>query len=253
MNILIEFSLVIIMGFYPVLASAQPTPVQLNNGPKEAVIGLEELDLETGDLLFFQNKIFQGVLVNLGTLSHITHVAMVVKDPVDGSLWLTHATDNNYNGTGIPVRNENKPRDGVIMTRIKSSFICTPEKPTGFYKKIWVYKMDENRFKRPAAEQVIAFYEKNKHRRFETSSLRFFFSAYDLILLGTDMIAYEENDNRICSEYVHELLTELQFPVEQNQQPNEYTPGDICYMITPLYQIPQLFTFRDGAYRLTEY
>ncbi len=241
------------MGFYLVFASAQPKTEKLNGGLTEAVSGLETLDLETGDLLFFQNRVYQGVLVNLGTLSHITHVAMVVKDPVDGSLWLTHATDNTYNGTGIPVRNENKPRDGVIMTRLQSSFIYTTEKPTGFYKKIWVYQLDENRFKRPSAEQVMAFYEKNKHRRFETSSLRLFFSAYDLYLLGTDVIAYEENDNRICSEYVHELLTELQFPVEQNQQPNEYTPGDICYMITPLYQIPKLFTFRDGAFRLTEY
>ena len=58
MNVLITYCLVIFMGFYPVLISAQPTTEKLNNGLKEAVIGLEELDLETGDLLFFQNKVY---------------------------------------------------------------------------------------------------------------------------------------------------------------------------------------------------
>lgn len=218
----------------------------------EAVVGLEELDLQTGDLLFFQNRVFEGVLVHIGTLSQLTHVAMVVKDPVDGTLWLTHATDNTYNGTGIPVRNEPKPRDGVIMTKLKSSFITTMKEPEGFYKKIWVYQLDENKVKRPDPEKINAFYEKNKHHRFETSSLRFFFSAYDLNLFGKDLIAFEENDNRICSEYIHELLTEFHFPVEHNQESHEYTPGDICYLITPLYHAPKLFTFREGAYRLVE-
>jgi len=49
------------------------------------------------------------------------------------------------------------------------------------------------------------------------------------------------------------MLTAFGFPVEQNQQPNEYTPADICYIISPLYHTPRLFTFLDGAYRLTGY
>jgi len=249
---IIKFSFLVYLSVQTLILSGQ-TPEQLNAEIKEVVIGLEDLDLQTGDLIFFQNRIIEGVLINIGTLSHLTHVAMVVKDPEDGSLWLTHATDNSYNGTGVPVRNEAKPRNGVIMTRLQSSFISTNDQPTGFYKKIWIYRLNEKRVKRPASDKVTDYYEKNKHLKFETNYLRFLFPAYDLYFFGKDLIAFEENDKRICSEYVHQLMIELGFPVEKNQQSNEYTPGDICYMITPIYRAPKLFTFRDGAYRLTEY
>ncbi len=251
MKAFLKYTFAVYLVFHTLVLPGLPQG-NIDPGIKEAVVGLEELDLKTGDLLFFQNRVFEGVLVHLGTLSQITHVAMVVKDPKDGSLWLTHATDNTYNGSGVPVRNESKPRGGVIMTRLQSSFLSTSKEPFGFYKKIWVYQLNEDQVGRPSTERVTEFYEKNKHRSFETSVLRFFFSAYDMYIFGKDVIAYPENENRICSEYLHELLVEFQFPVEQNQQGNEYTPGDICYLITPLYHAPKLFTFRDGAYRITD-
>jgi len=253
MKAILTLSITVCLGFQTLFLSAQH-PGEFNAVSRGAVVGLDALDLKTGDLMFFQNTVIEGVIINLGTLSHLTHVAMVVKDPVDGSLWLTHATDNSYDdGVRIAARNESEPRDGVIMTRLQSCFQSKNEGESGFYKKIWVFKLNESLIKRPSSEEVLAFYEKNKHHRFETSELRFLFSAYDLNIFGKDWISFRKNENRICSEYVHQLLTELEFPVEQNQEHNEYTPGDICYIISPLYHQPALFTYREGAYSMTDY
>lgn len=249
MDTILKCILTLYFGFQILVLPCQE-PVPNISGFTESVTGLEELGLNTGDLLFFQSREFPGFLVQIASISNFTHVAMVVKDPDNGELWLTHSTDNDYRGFSFPARNENKSRDGVIMTRLQSSFFSTNDLRAGFYRKIWVYQLNEDLVKRPDAHKVIAFYEKNKHHQFETSLWRYFLCISDLYLLGKDFFSTKVGDKRFCSEYIFNLMTELAFPIDKNQQPNEHTPADICYLINPLYHSSRLFIFRDGAFRI---
>lgn len=250
MGTIVKFTLTLFFGFQSLVLPCQKAD-QFNSRFKVAVVGLEELDLKTGDLVLFQSSVYEGVLVEIGTLSNITHLAMVVKDPESSELWLTHSTDNEYFGARHDVINEASPRGGVIITHLEHSFFYMKERPEGFYKNIWIYPLNEDLVKRPDANEVIGFYEKNKHYKFETSLLRYFLTQFDLFLFGRDLFSLPRNDKSYCADYLAQLFKELGFPIENNQKPNDYTPGDICYMIAPLYHAPIHFTFVNGAYRFS--
>ena len=215
------------------------------------VEGLDTLDLNTGDILLFESKTFNGRMTRLGTLSPYTHAAMVVRE-ADGSLWLTHATDNNYGGHPMPVRDEPVGRSGVILTRIEDIFISLDEKKTGFYKRIFIRKLDESKIPRPTREEVLALYEKYKDLPFETSEWHFILTALDLRLCGKDLLSVPDSETIICSEFMAMLFQDLSFPFTMHESLHEITPRNINRMINPYYLKAVVYRFRNGMYRQTK-
>lgn len=210
---------------------------------------IDRLGLETGDLMLFQSKTFNGIMTQIGTLSPYTHCALVIRNP-DGSLWLTHSTDNDYYGNRIPVINELQGRPGVILTRLEDIFVSTDGGETGFYKTIRIRKFDDTWTERPDRKMLLELYEKYKKHKFTKSKLRFVLAALDFDLLGKDILSLPDDDTYFCSEYVHNLLIEAGYPVKNDQMGNEYTPWDIINL-EPYYDSkPVVFEFENGMYRI---
>jgi hypothetical protein len=210
---------------------------------------LKYLGLETGDLLLFQSKTFNGIMTQIGTLSPYTHCALVIRNP-DGSFWLTHSTDNDYYGSRIPVINEPNGRSGVVLTKLEDLFISTDGGETGFYTHIWIRKFDETWIKRPSEKLLFALYEKHKKHPFTKSKLRFILAALDFKLFEKDLLSLKNDETYFCSEYIHMLLEEAGIPVTDDQNGNEYTPKDIRNL-EPYYDSkPIVFKFENGMYRI---
>ncbi|MBK7093778.1 MAG: hypothetical protein IPH57_01435 [Saprospiraceae bacterium] len=210
---------------------------------------IDWLDLETGDLLLFQSKTFNGIMTQIGTVSPYTHCALVIRNP-DGSLWLTHSTDNDYYGHKIPVINEPKGRSGIILTKLTDLFISTDGRETGFYKHIWIRKFDESWAERPSREKLLALYEKHKKYPFTKSKIPFIFSAIDFSILGYDLLSIPDDESFFCSEYLHHILKEAGYAITDDQAKNEYTPKDIRDL-EPYYDAKTIvFIFENGMYRL---
>lgn len=107
-------SIIFYLGF-----SSCKTPVLPNKAESPKVLfslvdSLEYLDLKTGDLMMFQSLTRDGIFTQIGTLSPYTHCALMIRNP-DSSLWLLHATDNNFAGERMPVLFEEKSRNGVRL------------------------------------------------------------------------------------------------------------------------------------------
>ena len=213
------------------------------------VDGLDTLGINTGDIVLFQSTTFDGTMTQIGTLSPFTHSAMVLKDQ-DGSLWITHATDNIYDGVGIPVKYEEQSRGGVILTRLKDSFLTITGGKKGFYKRIWIRKMDDTKMNRPTRDDILKLYISHKNKPFESSKWRFILSALDLNITGKDLLSKHDTEKVMCSEYIFILMQELSFPIETKEAPNEYTPKDISRLIKNYYHDALVFNFEDGMFRL---
>lgn len=213
------------------------------------VNGLDTLGINTGDIVLFQSTTFDGTMTQIGTFSPFTHTAMVIKDQ-DGSLWITHATDNVYDGVGIPVKYEEQSRGGVILTRLKDSFLTITGGKKGFYKRIWILKMDDSKMTRPTPDNVLKKYFANKENPFESSKWRFILTAIDLRISGKDLISLPDTEKVMCSEYIFILMHELAYPIKNKQAPNEYTPKNIKSLIKAYYHEPLEFNFKDGSYHL---
>ena len=141
--------------FYIGLSSCK-TPVLPNKAESKKVLfglvdGFDSLDLNTGDLLMFQSLTRDGIFTQIGTLSPYTHCALVIRN-LDSSLWLLHATDNNFAGERMPVLFEEKRRNGVIMTTIHDPFISVDNGKSGFYKHIRVLRFDQSWSERPSGK-----------------------------------------------------------------------------------------------------
>lgn len=215
------------------------------------VLGLDTIGLKTGDLVFFQGKSFDAVMTQIGTASLFTHVALVVMDQ-DDTPYLIHATPNNYNGVGIPVRNEAKTRAGIIYTKLADSFLSTNQGKTGFYKRIWIRKMNDSKVKRPATDELLDLYEKHKVLPFEKSKLRFILTAFDLNICNRDLLSLADTETLMCSELVFSILRELNLPIIKTQACNEYSPINIYHMTSHFYQQPIEYHFREGMFRLVD-
>lgn len=239
----------IILALQSYYLSSQNNSNTLDDHQFRLVEDLDSLNLKTGDILFFQSIVFESIMVQIGTMSPFTHSAMVVNDS-DGTLWLVHATGNDYKGKGASVRYEDKPRAGVILTRIEDSFLSTNKRKTGFYKRIWIRKLIEPRVKRPSTEDILNLYEKYKHIPFETSNYRFLLTAFDLRLFDKDLLSIEANKPIMCSEFIFKIMRELDFPISSKQAPNEHTPKDINRLIKHLYEQPLIYKFKNGMYHL---
>jgi hypothetical protein len=213
------------------------------------VKGLEDLDLKTGDLVLFQSLTRDGIFTQIGTLSPYTHCALIIKNP-DGSLWITHSTDNLYAGERIPVINEEQGRSGVILTKMENSFLSDDNCKSGFYKHIWIRKFDESWAERPSREKLLGLYEKHKKYPFTISKIPFIFSAIDFSILGYDLLSIPDDESFFCSEYIHHILIEAGYAITDDQAKNEYTPKDIRDL-EPYYDAkPIVFIFENGIYRL---
>jgi hypothetical protein len=212
------------------------------------VDSMEHLGLKTGDLLLFQSLTRDGIFTQIGTLSPFTHCALVISNP-DRSLWLLHATDNNFAGESIPVLFEDAPRNGVILTRLEDSFISVDYCKTGFYKHIRILRFDELWAPRPDREVLLDLYEQNKKYPFTTSKIPFILSAFDLTLFDYDLISMPDDKSFFCSEFVHHVLREAGVPITHNQQGNEYTPRDISNLEPYIKSTPLIYKFKDGRYR----
>ena len=209
----------------------------------------ESLGLETGDLLLFQSKTFNGIMTQIGTLSPYTHCAIVIKNN-DGTLWLTHSTDNDYHGHRIPVINEPNGRSGVVLTKLEDLFVSTDGGKTGFYTHIWIRKFDETWIKRPSEQLLLALYEKHRKSPFTKSKLRFILAALDFKLFEKDLLSLKNDETYFCSEYIHLLLEEAGIPITVDQKGNEYTPKDIRNL-EPYYDSnPIVYKFENGIYRI---
>jgi len=233
--------------------SSCKTPVLPNKTEsKKVLFGLvdsfDSLDLNTGDLLMFQSLTRDGIFTQIGTLSPYTHCALVIRNP-DSSLWLLHATDNNFAGERMPVLFEEKRRNGVIMTTIHDPFISVDNGKSGFYKHIRILRFDESWSERPSREVMLELYEKNKKHPFTASKVPFILSAFDLTLFGHDMISIPDDDSFFCSEFVHHILTEADIPIDRGQKSNEYTPDNIRNLEPYETAIPIIFKFKNGRYR----
>ncbi len=210
---------------------------------------LEKLGLHTGDLAFFQNKEFYGQLTQIGTLSPFTHSAMIVIDE-NNNILLTHATNNYYDGFVIPVIGEKKPRSGVILTRLDDLFLSTDNKISGFYKRIWIRKLKDSLITHPSAKAVLKLYKKYKDYPFETSSLNFILSTFDLYIDGKDVLSFAKDKKLMCSEYISYLFKELSFPIHLKELPRETTPVDIYTQINDFYDPPVIYEFENGKYHI---
>ena len=240
-------SIIFYLGF-----SSCKTPVLPNKAesPKllfSLVDSLEYLDLKTGDLMMFQSLTRDGIFTQIGTLSPYTHCALMIRNP-DSSLWLLHATDNNFAGERMPVLFEEKSRNGVIMTTIQDPFISVNNGKSGFYKHIRVLRFDESWSERPSREVMLELYEKNKKHPFTSLNFPFFLSAFDLTFFGYDLISMPDDDSFFCSEFVYHILTEADIPIARDQKSNEYTPKDIRNLEPYETAIPIIFKFKNGKY-----
>jgi len=212
------------------------------------VEGLDTLGLDTGDLLFAQSKTFNGIMTRIGTCSPYTHSAMVFKDK-DSSLWLLHATDNNYHGNRMSVKNEEKGRAGVIMTRLEDIFITTDGGETGFYKSIRFRKLDDILINKPDREKLLAIYQKYREWPFESSKIRFVLSSTDLYIGNRDLLSIEADSAIMCSELVMKIFRESEMLIPEGQNDNEMTPKDVYQEIDDFYQDPIIFRFKNGKYQ----
>ena len=213
------------------------------------VKGLETLDLKTGDIALFQSLTFDGIMTQIGTFSPFTHSAIIIKNP-DGTLWLTHATDNDYNGDRIKVIGEDKGRPGVILTKMEDSFLSKDNGRSGFYRRIWIRRFDETWSKRPERDTLLKLYKKYKKNPFTTTKYPFILAALDFSLFGKDLLSLPDDATFICSEYVHRILRETGVPVSCYQKENEYTPKDIRNLEPYCNGKSIVFKFENGMYMM---
>lgn len=213
------------------------------------VEGLNDLDLHTGDLVMFQSKVFLGKLIQLGTLSPYTHCALIIKNP-DSSLYLLHATENDYNGFRIPVIGEDQGRSGVILTKLEDLFISVDDLKSGFYKHIRIIKLNDEKFNRPDRDTLLSLYQKYKSYKFPHDKSTFIYSSIDLNLFGKDLLSKKSENSFICSGLAADLLFNTKVIGEINEIRNEYTPMNIRRMEPYLDAEPIIFKFREGKYRI---
>ena len=213
------------------------------------VDSLENLNLHTGDMAFFQNQTFNGKMTQIGTLSPFTHSAMIVVTD-NGDILLTHATLNDYNGYAIPVIGEEKPRTGTILTRLDNLFLSVDNLKSGYYKHIWIRKLKDSKIIRPTSEEVLKLYQKYKDYPFESSNLNFVLSALDVFLFNHDIFLSPNNKTFMCSEYISYLFKDLSFPIQPKQPPRETTPADIYLLLDDYYDYPIIFEFKNGKYQI---
>jgi hypothetical protein len=214
------------------------------------VEGLKDLDLQTGDLVMFQSKVFLGKLIQLGTLSPYTHCALIIKNP-DSSLYLLHATENDYNGFRIPVIGEDHGRPGVILTKLEDLFLSIDSLKSGYYKHIRIIKMNDRKRNRPIRDTLLSLYQKYKNYKFPHDKTTFVFSSLDLNLFGKDLLSKKSENSFICSGLAADLLYNSKVIDEINEIRNEYTPMNIRRMEPYLDAEPIIFKFKDGKYRIT--
>lgn len=203
---------------------------------------LEGLNIQTGDLILFEGHTFNARMTQLGTLSPFSHSGMVIREE-DGSLWLTHATDNDYDGYHLSIPGEKGIRGGVLLTLLENSFLNS-----GFYRRIYLVRWDEGWAPRPVGPVLVDLYQKYKNFPFEQSKMRFILAAFDLRVLGNDLFSFPDTPPIFCSEYLYTLLQDMQFPVGNDQPPNEITPKDIRHM--PPYQSMEsvVLQYRKGTF-----
>lgn len=198
---------------------------------------LDTLNVQTGDMVLFKSNHFASRLTQFGTFSPFSHCGMIIRDD-DGQLWITHATDNEYESHRLQVKDEDVPRGGVIMTRLEDSFFGN-----GYYPKIFIYKLDEAHFPRPTNDMVNAIYQKYKHARFEVSLIRFALASLDLDVFGYDILSLPDHPKIFCSEYQIYMLMELGLLPDPQEAPNEYTPRDITNLVCYRRFAPTVFTY----------
>lgn len=211
------------------------------------VTDLDSLNLKTGDLAFFQSLTFDGVMTQLGTLSPFTHSSMIVVAE-DGSIWLTHATNNDYKGYQIPVIGEEVGRSGVILTRLDDLFISVDNGKSGYYHHIWIRKLKDERISRPSTEQILKLYQKYKAHPFETSNLRFILTSFDLNIAGKDLLYAPADSLWMCSEYMVHIFDDLNYPLVFKEEANEVTPIDVYRKLDGYYEDPVIYHFKNGKY-----
>ncbi len=202
---------------------------------------IDTLNVQTGDMVLFKSKHLASRLTQFGTFSPFSHCGMVIRDEMD-NLWITHATDNVYEDYQIPVKEEQAPRGGVILTRLEDSFF-----QNGYYRKIFFYKFDDIHFPRPTKEKVLQIYEKYKNYPFEESPLRFTFASLDLALFDYDLLSLPEHEQIFCSEYQVHMLSELGLLTDLMEAPNEYTPKDISNLVFYQHFTPTVFRYRRSS------
>lgn len=201
---------------------------------------VDSLDIRTGDMVLFKSVHLASRLTQFGTFSPFSHCGMILRDEED-NLWITHATDNNYEGYMLPVKDEPVPRGGVIITRLEDSFF-----QNGYYPRIYIYKLDEELVQRPTYDQVEAMYQKYKHHEFEVSVLRFVLASFDLDLFHIDLLSLPDHPKIFCSEYQIYLLEDLGLLTDPLEAPNEYTPKDISNLTFYRRLAPVVFRYSSA-------
>jgi hypothetical protein len=242
--------IIIIFNFISILLFGQNLP-DLSFEQRGLIEGLEKLDLKTGDLAMFQSKTFNGVMTQIGTLSPYTHCALILKNQ-DGSLYLLHATENDYEGYRIPIIGEKGGRPGVILTRLEDMFLSVDNYKSGFYKHIRIIRFDDKKFTRPKIDSLFSLYEKYKNCKFPLDKMTFIYSSFDLNIFGKDLISKKSENSYICSGLVAELLFQTHVLEKIDKNRNEYTPMNIRRMEPYLDAEPIIFKFRDGKYRINK-
>jgi hypothetical protein len=217
---------------------------------RQLVFDLETLDLRNGDMVFFQSKTFNGTMTQIGTRSPFTHSSMVVVLD-DGTIALTHATDNDYHGFKIPLIYEDIRRNGVILTRLDDLFLSTDKGQSGYYKSIWIRRMDETKINRPTSKDIMDFYIANKHHPFEPSTWQFILTAFDISINGRDIFHAKMDDKIMCSEYICLMIKDLGLPIFPNEAPNETSPKDLYDLLEGYYLEPVVYRFDGKSYKRT--
>lgn len=222
------------------------------NEKQKVIFGLvDHLDtfgFKTGDLVLFQSLTRDGIYTQIGTGSPYTHSALIIKNE-DDSLWLLHATDNEFAGQRIPVLFEKGGRSGVILTKMEDSFLSSSYGKRGFYRHIRVLTFDEDWVPRLSKENLMEIYHQYKSFPFTSAKLPFILSAFDSHIGRRDILSVNDDSSFFCSEFVHFILVQLGYPVDNRQKHHEYTPNDIRHLRPYRYSRPVIFNFDDGLYR----
>jgi len=206
------------------------TPLSANNGKELKLTSYAQIDttkLKTGDLVFFGGRTKTAIVIRLATASPYTHVGMVLVNPDDGSIWLTHATSNNYRGYFLPIYGETEDREGIILTRLRDSFYKTK----GEYRVAKIMSMNLSDEERPSFDDLFERYQHYKNRLFEPKIKRFALSAFDFHILGMDLMQNPSTtDSFFCSEYLMQVLYDLEMMPHTAKSLSEYTPVDLTHL-----------------------
>jgi len=163
-------------------------------------------DLQTGDIILFSGNSMVSGAIKLFSRSEWSHVAMVVKDPISDIVYCWESTSLVDDKDGVQI--------SVLSKRIKE------------YDGYVAFRHLKGRRTKATLSALGAFRKAMKGRKYETSKVELFKSAWD----GWGGENKEDLSTVFCSELIAEAYQEMNILTE-NKPSNEFTPDDFAKMV----------------------